>query len=40
MDCNMPIMNGYIATEKIREYLYDKQISQPLIVAVTGHSEK
>ena len=35
----MPIMDGYEATEKIREFLYIQGIEQPLIVAVTGHSE-
>ena len=36
MDCNMPIMDGYEATDKIREH-YQNQ--QPLIVACTGHTE-
>ena len=40
MDCNMPIMDGYQASEKIREYLYEKGLEQPLIIAVTGHSEQ
>lgn len=40
MDCNMPIMDGYEATDKIREFLYLYGIIQPLIVAVTGHSEE
>ena len=40
MDCNMPIMDGYEATDKIREFLYIQGIVQPLIVAVTGHSEQ
>ena len=36
----MPIMDGYEATDKIREFLYLQGIIQPLIVAVTGHSEE
>jgi CheY-like chemotaxis protein len=37
MDCNMPFMDGYDATKYIREYLYDLNINQPIITAVTGH---
>ncbi len=40
MDCNMPIMDGYTASTKIREYLYENGVDQPLIIAVTGHSEE
>ena len=36
----MPIMDGYQATKKIREYLLEKGVDQPLIIAVTGHSEE
>ena len=39
MDCNMPFMDGYDATTEIREYLYSLKIKQPLIVALTGHTE-
>ena len=39
MDCNMPIMDGYQASLQIREYLYENGVDQPLIIAVTGHSE-
>ena len=35
----MPIMDGYTATLKIREYLYSQGINQPIIEAVTGHTE-
>ena len=40
MDCNMPFMDGYTATMKIRDYLYLHNITQPIITAVTGHSEQ
>ena len=35
----MPFMDGYEATEKIREFLFDLGLPQPIIIAVTGHSE-
>mmetsp|Transcript_9107 Transcript_9107/g.15361 ORF Transcript_9107/g.15361 Transcript_9107/m.15361 type:complete len:101 (-) Transcript_9107:19-321(-) len=40
MDCNMPIMDGYDATTKIRQYIYEQGLAQPIISAVTGHSEQ
>lgn len=39
IDCSMPLMNGYEATEKIRRYLKVKGIMQPMVVACTGHTE-
>jgi CheY-like chemotaxis protein len=39
MDCNMPGMDGFETTLKIREYLYSKGAYQPIISAVTGHME-
>jgi CheY-like chemotaxis protein len=39
MDCQMPVKDGYQATLEIREYINDLGIPQPLIYAVTGHSE-
>jgi len=39
MDCNMPFMDGYEATDKIRQYLFEKNILQPIIIGVTGHTE-
>ena len=35
----MPILDGYNATEQIRKYLYSKELVQPVIIAVTGHTE-
>ena len=40
MDCNMPGMDGFETTLKIREYLYSKGADQPIISAVTGHMEQ
>jgi len=39
MDCNMPFLDGYEATMEIREFLYSHGIRQPIIVALTGHTE-
>lgn len=39
MDCNMPFMDGYEATQSIRQFLFDNNIAQPIILAVTGHTE-
>lgn len=39
MDCNMPFMDGYDASVAIREFLYSLDIDQPIIVALTGHTE-
>ena len=35
----MPFMDGYEATGKIRQQLYNKGVDQPIIIAVTGHTE-
>mmetsp|Transcript_38348 Transcript_38348/g.58432 ORF Transcript_38348/g.58432 Transcript_38348/m.58432 type:complete len:210 (+) Transcript_38348:466-1095(+) len=40
MDCNMPHMDGYEATDLIRRLIYDRGLPQPIISAVTGHSEQ
>ena len=39
MDCNMPIKDGYEATKKIRKFLRKKGLNQPVIAAITGHTE-
>ena len=36
----MPHMDGYEATQKLREMLYEKDIEQPIVSAVTGHTEQ
>ncbi len=35
----MPIMDGYQATREIRQYIKEKNLFQPLIIAVTAHTE-
>ena len=39
MDCSMPMMNGYEATGIIRQFLHDEGAPQPIISALTGHTE-
>lgn len=40
MDCNMPKMDGYQASLRVREYMEEIQMEQPFIVALTGHIEE
>ena len=40
LDCNMPVMDGYEATEKIRAFIHSIGLPQPIISAVTGHTEQ
>ena len=43
MDCNMPFMDGYTATQQIRQLFKEnnkKMEEQPMICAITGHVEK
>ncbi len=39
MDCNMPVMNGYDATEKIRDLEGDKAGTLPIIAMTANNSE-
>ena len=38
-DCNMPVMDGYQASIEIRKIIEERGLEQPVIIAVTGHSE-
>ena len=40
MDCSMPIMDGYEASENIRNFVRLNDLLQPMIVACTGHTEE
>jgi len=39
MDCNMPVLDGYAATRQIRQFIERERLVQPVISAVTGHTE-
>ena len=39
MDCNMPILDGYEATKQIRSCIHSSGLLQPVVVAITGHTE-
>ena len=39
MDASMPILDGYQATEGIRNYVRMQNILQPMVIATTGHTE-
>ena len=38
MDCEMPVMDGFAATEKLRQIEQDMQIPQTPVVALTAHA--
>lgn len=40
MDCSMPVMDGYKASDEIRNYARLNRLSQPCIIACTGHTEE
>ena len=39
-DISMPVMDGYEASQTIREFYRMRQMPQPLIIACTGHVEE
>ncbi|TNV72126.1 hypothetical protein FGO68_gene15474 [Halteria grandinella] len=38
MDCNMPIMDGFMGTARIKEYLGDEKMKKMVIVALTAYT--
>jgi CheY-like chemotaxis protein len=39
-DCSMPVMDGYKSSSLIREFYEQEGLTQPYIVACTGHTEE
>ena len=39
MDYEMPEMNGPEATSLIRDFLYFEDLEQPIVAAITGHTD-
>ena len=40
MDCSMPILDGYEASDWIRNFVRKENLLQPMIIACTGHTEQ
>ncbi len=40
MDCEMGVMDGWTATQKIREFCKENQLKDPKIYGLTGYSDK
>ena len=40
MDASMPVLNGYQATDAIREFMRNNNLLQPRVVGCTGHTEE
>lgn len=38
-DCQMPVMDGYNFSIKLRQLYLEQEVDQPLIIAVTGNVE-
>lgn len=39
MDCSMPMLDGYETTEIIRQVFFKQNLTQPVISALTGHTD-
>jgi CheY-like chemotaxis protein len=40
IDCSMPMMDGYETTEIIRSLFHLNDLEQPIISALTGHTDQ